>query len=82
MLENLRHNQKKKKNSLLGDGKVTSSKIKRAIRLKTLVILRIKDEIRSKDRKRGRLDQEIERKRRNDLLTYVSFYYSLQLNAI
>jgi hypothetical protein len=70
MLENLRHN---KKNPLLGDGRVISSKIRRAIRPKTLVILRIKSEIRPKDRKRGYLSQEIERKRRNRLLMYILF---------
>jgi hypothetical protein len=72
MLENLRHNQKKKPPSL-GDGRVTPSKIRRAIRHKALVILRIKGEIRPKDRKRGYLGQEIERKRRNRLLMYILF---------
>jgi hypothetical protein len=71
MLENLRHNQIKKLS--LGDGRVTLSKIRRAIRPKALIILRIKGEIRPKDRKRGHLGQELERKRRNRLLIYVLF---------
>jgi hypothetical protein len=70
MLENLRHNQKKPS---LGDGRVTPPKIRRVIRPKALIILRIKGEIRPKDRKRGHLGQELERKRRNRLLMYVLF---------
>jgi hypothetical protein len=71
MLENLRHNKKKKPS--LGDGRITPPKIRRAIRPKALIILRIKGEIRPKDRKRGHLGQELERKRRNRLLMYIFF---------
>jgi hypothetical protein len=69
-LENLR--QKKKKN-LFGDERVTLSKIRRAIRPKALIILRIKGEIRPKDRKRGHLGQKLKRKKRNRLLMYILF---------
>jgi hypothetical protein len=55
-------------NPFLGDERVTPSKIRRAIRPKALIILRIKGEIRPRDRKRGYLGQELERKRRNRLL--------------
>jgi hypothetical protein len=72
MLENLRHNQKK--NPLfLGDERVTSSKIRRVIRSKALIILRIRNEIRPKDRKWSYLGQELARKRGNRLLMYVLF---------
>jgi hypothetical protein len=69
MLENLRQ----KKKPPFGDERVTLSKIRRAIRPKALIILRIRGEIRPKDRKRGYLGQEIERKRRNRLLMYILF---------
>jgi hypothetical protein len=72
MLENLRHNQKKTP-PFLGDGRVIPSKIRRVIRPKALIILWIRGEIRPKDRKRGYLGQELERKRRNRLLMYVPF---------
>jgi hypothetical protein len=49
MLENLRHNQKPKKTPPVGDGRITPSKIRRVIRPKTLIILRIKGEIRPRD---------------------------------
>jgi hypothetical protein len=67
MLENLR--QKK----IFGDERVTLSKIRRVIRPKALIILRIRGEIRPKDRKRGHPSQELERKRRNRLLMYILF---------
>jgi hypothetical protein len=70
MLENLRQKNKKKP---FGDERVTLSKIRRAIRPKALIILRIKGEIRPRDRKRGYLGQELERKRRNRLLMYILF---------
>jgi hypothetical protein len=66
----------------VGDGRVTPSKIRRAIRPKALIIRRIRGEIRPRDRKRGHLGQELERKRRNRLLMYVLFCHSLQLDAI
>jgi hypothetical protein len=69
MLENLRHTKKK----TFEDKRVIPSKIRRAIRPKALLILRIKGEIRLRDRKRGYLSQEIERKRRNRLLMYIPF---------
>jgi hypothetical protein len=53
--------------------RVTLSKIRRAVRPKILIILRIKSEIRPKDRKRGYLGQKLERKRRNRLLMYILF---------
>jgi hypothetical protein len=72
MLESLRHNQKKKP-PFLGDKRVAPLKIRRVIRPKTLIILRIRGEIRPRDRKRGYLGQELERKRRNRLLMHVLF---------
>jgi hypothetical protein len=44
-----------------------------SIRPKALIILRIRGEIKPRDRKRGHLGQEVERKRRNRLLMYVLF---------
>jgi hypothetical protein len=72
MLENLRHNQKKKP-PLFGRWEGYTFKIRRVIRLKALIILRIKGEIKPRDRKRGYFGQELERKRRNRLLMYVFF---------
>jgi hypothetical protein len=57
----------------MANGRVTPSKIRRVIRPKALIILRIKGEIRPKDRKRGYLGQELEKKRRNRLLMYIPF---------
>jgi hypothetical protein len=81
MLENLYHNQKKNPPQV-GDERVISSKIRRAIRFKTLIILRIKGEIRPKDRKRGHLWPEVRKEKVKPSFNVRTFYYNLQLDAI
>jgi hypothetical protein len=79
MLKNLRHPKKKKKK---GDKGETLSKTRRAIRPKPLVILRIRGEIRPRDRKRGQTWPGDRKEKAKPSFNVHTPYHSLQLDAI